>query len=89
MRLLSKIFGRDKASEEPKQHEVGPEDLAECPHTALTPHWDRPQDMGKEELAMYRCESCGLEFSYGDSRQYVDQPPGVLVDAGMRSDELD
>jgi hypothetical protein len=87
MGLLRKILGHEKQAEETKQ-EIAPEDLAECPHTALTPHWDSLQDMGKEQLATYRCESCGIEFTYEESREYLDQPPGVLIDAGVRSDEL-
>lgn len=35
-----------------------------CEHVVLIPRWDRAVDIGREEAAsMYRCESCGRDFS--------------------------
>ncbi|MEO8458480.1 MAG: hypothetical protein ABI559_11805 [Chloroflexota bacterium] len=50
----------------------------ECPHTAMVPHWDQPGDMGKVELATYKCESCSRTFSYQEAQQFLSRPPAVL-----------
>ncbi len=51
----------------------------ECPHTALTPHWREPGDMGKAELATYTCESCRKTFPYAQAEQFLTQPPAVMT----------
>lgn len=49
----------------------------ECHHTVLTPHWDRMEDIGKDELASsYHCESCGTTLSGEQGRQIQSNPPG-------------
>lgn len=55
---------------------------AQCPHTALTPHWDQPGDMGKSELATYTCEACGATFNYAEAQQYLQHAPSVLSSVG-------
>ncbi|MEX1194418.1 MAG: hypothetical protein WD904_14315 [Dehalococcoidia bacterium] len=74
MGILDKILGHDEPVAE-----VPPVDDAPCPHTALAQHWDSLDEMGKAELATYRCESCSLEFSYQEARQYLEEPPAVLA----------
>jgi hypothetical protein len=62
---LKNLFGRGQEIRE----EVQPE-LVSCPHTTLTPRWDRAEDIGKHDLATgYRCEGCGRMFS----REEVDK----------------
>ena len=58
---LRSLFGRRK--EEPVAE--APEDTTiSCPHTALIPRWDNPEDMGKEDRASrFYCEACGQTFS--------------------------
>jgi hypothetical protein len=53
-----------------------------CPHTALTPHWDSPGDMGKADLAVYTCEACGEKFNYEEAQQYLNKAPTVLTSVG-------
>jgi rubredoxin len=79
MGILDKILGKDKSHEsEPAPNQ--PEELEpECPHTAMTPHWDSLDDMGKEELATYNCEACGRMFAHDQAQQYLDNPPAVLA----------
>jgi hypothetical protein len=61
---LKSLFGRKQETDE-----VAPAELATCPHTTLTPRWDRAEDIGKHDLATaYRCEGCGHVFS----REEVD-----------------
>lgn len=54
----------------------------QCPHTALTPHWGQPNDMGKAELATYTCESCHETFNNAQAQQYLHQAPTVLSSIG-------
>jgi len=75
MGILDKILGRG-----PRTDGVT-EELTEdnCPHTALAPHWENPDDMGNDEAATYRCESCGETFSYNEAREFLEKPPSVLT----------
>ena len=52
---------------------------AQCPHTALTPHWSQPADMGKAQLATYNCEACHETFNYEQAQQYLNRAPTVLT----------
>jgi hypothetical protein len=55
MALLSRLLGRKKEA---------PVEAPPCPHKALVPRWDNPDDMGKKELvSMYACSVCGGQFS--------------------------
>jgi hypothetical protein len=39
-----------------------------CEHVTLIPKWDRAEDIGREDkISMYRCESCGAEFSLDEA----------------------
>jgi hypothetical protein len=61
MSFLKKIFGKEESED------TGPR--PECTHGSMVAHWDRPEDMGNEELASsWRCTSCGDEFSSDDRR---------------------
>jgi hypothetical protein len=54
MTMLSRIFGRKK-----EEIPVPP-----CPHKALVPRWDEPEDMGRKNLvSLYTCSTCGETFS--------------------------
>lgn len=63
MSFLKKILGKD----EPESSEP----MAECTHASLVAHWDRPEDMGSEDLASsWKCTSCGDEFT-SDERELI------------------
>jgi hypothetical protein len=51
----------------------------QCPHTALTPHWDNVDDMGKKEAATYTCEACGDKFTYEQAQQYLENAPSIVA----------
>jgi hypothetical protein len=68
MGFLNRILGRDNAA-----------DATACPHTSLVPHWDRPANMGKKDLAVYTCEACGHQFDYAQARTFLETPPPVLA----------
>ena len=61
----------------------------QCPHTALTPHWEEPNDMGKPELATYTCEACGETFAYAEAQRYLNKPPAVLTGVAGERREYD
>lgn len=83
MGILNKILGNDETKKEDMAQAV---DAAECPHTALAPHWDSLGDMGKKELATYTCESCGQTFNYEQAAEIMDHAPSVLTAAGSPDD---
>jgi hypothetical protein len=42
----------------------------ECPHVALLPHWDDPNDMGHEDRASsFRCQACSQVFTPAEARE--------------------
>jgi hypothetical protein len=64
MGLLAKLFRRGDTTP--------PETTVQCPHTALTPRWERPEDMGKEDLASsFRCDTCGAVLSGDEGRRLL------------------
>jgi hypothetical protein len=84
--ILNKVLHRSEEKEDEKTP-LGAADLEPvCPHTALTQHWDKLEDMGKQELATYRCESCYAEFSADEAKLLMDQPPSALVAEGTREE---
>ena len=87
MGILDKIFGKgddDKQENRaPTQEEI---DAVECPHTAMTPHWESLDDMGKNELATYTCEACGRMFTYAQAKEFMEKPPAVIVAASEESE---
>lgn len=68
MSVLGKIFGREEAAEAPEAEEP------QCPHTSLVPHWANADQMGKQELAVFTCTSCGDEFTYAETQALLDVP---------------
>jgi hypothetical protein len=60
-----------------------------CPHTALAPHWDEPEEMGQDDKATYKCESCGATFNYEEARHFLDEPPPALLNAQSESEAAD
>jgi hypothetical protein len=85
MGFLNKVFGGGTRLEERPEAEVAE---AVCPHTALAPHWDSLDDMGKNELATYTCESCGRTFPYDEARLLMEQPPEALLAANAPEDDI-
>ena len=63
MGILDKIFGRDEKDGATERTVLDAE--PQCSHTALTPHWENPEEMGKEDRATYTCEACGETFTCG------------------------
>jgi hypothetical protein len=60
MGFLDRLFGRNEAPTKVDESLIE----AKCPHPALRPHWERPEDFGKHELiSSYVCEACGETFS--------------------------
>ena len=56
MGLLGKVFRQPKS-------EITEEEVP-CPHTALVPHWDNAEDMGKaDRVTTYLCTACFRTFS--------------------------
>jgi hypothetical protein len=40
-----------------------------CPHIAISPRWDNPEDMGHEDLASaFVCQACGATLTPEESR---------------------
>lgn len=83
MGILDKIFG--KKSQDAATCEGAPA-TENCSHSALTPRWDVPADMGKEELATYTCEACGAHFGFAEARDLMDRLPPALADRGSNED---
>ena len=57
--MLDRLFGRHATSDD--RHHMQPEASGptECAHLAMTPRWDRIEDMGHEERATaWVCDSC-------------------------------
>ena len=64
MGLMTKLFGRGQ-----ENSEATPPAPALCPHTTMTPRWDRAEDIGHEDRATgFRCEGCGRSFSPEEAR---------------------
>ena len=60
MTILDRLFRRGAKSATPQ----APGASAECPHLALTPRWDRSEDIGHEDRATsYVCDSCHRSFA--------------------------
>lgn len=71
MGLLGKLLGRDE-EQQPEEQQRQATYEAECPHKALTARWDRPEDIGKEDLATsFHCEGCGQTFSGDEGRELL------------------
>ena len=63
MGVFDKLFGSNG-----KKESVAVE-TPPCPHTALVPHWDSVNDMGREELATrFSCEACHEDFTPTEAR---------------------
>jgi hypothetical protein len=55
-----------------KSHDVqeaaAEESHTQCPHIALSPRWDNPDDMGHEDLATsFVCQACGASLTPEES----------------------
>jgi hypothetical protein len=80
MGILDRVLGHRAENKQPDARpEVAEVTSENCPHTALVTHWENPADMGKADLATYRCEACDQVFGYDEARQYLEQPPAVLA----------
>ncbi len=50
-----------------------------CPHAALVPRWDRPEDMGNSELvSTYVCEACGGSFGRQEGERLMSEAAETL-----------
>jgi hypothetical protein len=83
MGILDKVLGKgdEEHTEAQAQTPTTPETEVECPHTAMTPHWDALDDMGKNELATYTCEACGRMFNYEQAKVIMETPPAAVAAA--------
>jgi hypothetical protein len=61
--MLSKLFGKKKEA----AIEAPP-----CPHIALVPRWENPEDMGKQDrVSSYTCSACGTTLTADEGRAIV------------------
>jgi len=75
MGVLSKLFRKGESQTTATTVEVA------CRHTALTARWDRPEDMGKQDLASsFHCETCGEDFSGDEGRRLLQEKRVTLGD---------
>lgn len=68
MGFLNRLFQRK--DESPSAVEVAE---PQCPHVALTPHWDSAEDIGhSEKITRYECESCKASFPREEGERLRD-----------------
>ena len=68
MGLMTKLFGKHQESTAEAQPDAAA--TATCPHTTMTPRWDRAEDIGyHDRVSGYRCEGCGTMFSREEAEQ--------------------
>ncbi len=76
MGLMGKLFG--KGQEIPEVAQPG---VTQCPHTTMTPRWDRAEDIGHEDRATgWRCEGCGEMFDAEEGQRIRAQSGERLRD---------
>ena len=64
MGFLDKLFKRGPGGEAEGLHADVPIEQEECPHVALVPKWDEPDDIGHEDKASrFDCGTCGATFT--------------------------
>ncbi len=69
MGFLDKLFKRGPGGEAEGLHADVPIEQEECPHVALVPKWDEPDDMGHEDKASrFDCGTCGGTFTPEEAR---------------------
>ena len=71
MSWLTRLFRRESSAdaEAPRQ--------GNCGHSNIMPRWDRPEDMGKDELASgFTCTSCGSNFTREEA-EALGAPPAA------------
>jgi hypothetical protein len=57
-----KLFGHAKATTATAERSTQGQ-ARECPHTALAPHWDAAEDMGKhDKVSSYVCDACQQRY---------------------------
>lgn len=67
MGILSRIFGR-KSDAPAAEAELSDD----CPHAALVPKWDNPDEVGKtDKVSRYVCESCSEVISPEDGQRMI------------------
>jgi hypothetical protein len=63
MGILGRIFGG-------KTKQVEGLDVP-CPHTALAPRWEKPEDMGKvDRVSTYVCTACNGVFTPEEAKSF-------------------
>ena len=70
MGLIERMVRRSLDRRADLYEEPGPPlDPADCWHLNLTPKWERPEDMGKEDLAhRFDCPTCGSTMTPTEAR---------------------
>ena len=69
MGFLDKLFKRGPGGEAEGLHADVPIEQAECPHVALVPKWDEPDDIGHEDKASrFDCGTCGATFTPAEAQ---------------------
>jgi len=59
MRLFGHATATTATAERPTRGQA-----RECPHTALAPHWDAAEDLGKHaNVSSYVCDACQQRYS--------------------------
>ncbi len=83
MGFLDRLFGKKDAAPAAVA-EVPVEE--ECPHGSMSPHWDKPEDFGKNEaIAAYICDSCGKHFSREEGERVMATAGEVVkIDDSVR-----
>jgi hypothetical protein len=68
MGFLDRLFGGKDTSKKVDDSLI----VEKCPHSTLRPHWERPEDFGKNELiSSYVCEACREAFSPEQGKQMM------------------
>lgn len=70
MGFLDRLFRRGSGGEAEGLHADVPIEQEECPHVALVPKWDEPDDIGHESKASrFDCGTCGATFTPAEAQE--------------------
>ena len=79
---MMKLFGHGKATTATAERTAQGQARV-CPHTALAPHWDSADDMGKTaKVGFYACDVCQQQFS-------KDEGELMIADVAARLQAVD
>ena len=84
MNLLRRIFERSEPDHE---------EIEDCRHGTITPHWEDPSRLGDEAaITSYRCTTCGEELTPEKPEMPEGADPDGFLEAALvehRGDEAD